>query len=89
MGTDLLLFHRFRILSLMESVEGQAFLEWLRGWRDSDSQRLRKERDETDLHRLQGELVVLERILDLENELKSYNRRKLQAEVDANQRGQK
>lgn len=85
-GTALLLSHRYKILHLLESEEGQALLEWLRGWQVSASLRVRKGRDLVSIHQAQGELDVLERMLGLEEELKSYNKRKLEADVAENER---
>jgi hypothetical protein len=85
-GTALLLSHRHKILTLQEFQEYKAFLEWLKGWQASASQRVRKGRDLVEVHRAQGELDVLERILGLEEELKEYGKRKLQAEVENNER---
>lgn len=48
--------------------------------------RLRKSKDQVELHRAQGELDVLERILGLKEELTSYGKRKLEAEVRENER---
>src|SRR5260221_7081088 len=85
-GTALLLSHRFKILRLLESEEGKALLEWLRGWQVSASLRVRKSRDSVDIHQAQGELDVLERVLGLEKEIKDYNARTLRNEVEANER---
>lgn len=62
------------------------FLEWLQAWRDSAFHRVRKGKDLVDIHQAQGELNVLERLLGLEIELKVYSRRKLQADIQENER---
>ena len=85
-GTALLLSHRYKILRLLESEEGKDLLEWLKGWQVSAYQRVRKGRDLVSIHQAQGELDVLERIIGLEEELKGYGKRKLAAEVEANER---
>lgn len=85
-GTALLLSHRYKILHLLESEEGQVLLQWLKGWQVSASLRVRKGRDLVSIHQAQGELDVLERIIGLDEELKSYNKRKLEAEVKENER---
>ena len=85
-GTALLLSHKYKILRLLESEEGKALLEWLKGWQVSAYQRVRKGRDLVSIHQAQGELDVLERIIGLEEELKGYGKRKLAAEVEANER---
>src|ERR1700682_3914274 len=85
-GTALLLSHRYKILHLLESEEGVAFLQWIKGWQVSAALRVRKGRDLVNIHQAQGELDVLERIRGLDEELKSYNKRKLEAEVKENER---
>ena len=85
-GTALLLSHRYKILRLLESEEGKSLLEWLKGWQVSAYQRVRKGRDPVTIHQAQGELDVLERLLGLEEELKNYGKRKLQADVQENER---
>ena len=85
-GTAFLLSHRHKILNLLASEEGQVFLEWLRGWQVSANHRVRKGRDLIEIHRAQGELDVVERILGLEIELKEYIKRSLKQQVAENER---
>src|SRR5216684_1315571 len=85
-GTALLLYHRYKILRLLESEEAAAFLRWLKGWQASAYHRVRKGRDLVEIHQAQGELDVLERIIGLEVELKDYGKRKLAESVSENER---
>lgn len=64
----------------------QPFLKWLKDWQDSAAVRVRKESELAKICRVQGELIVLERILGLKEELQSSVRRNLQQQVADNER---
>ena len=85
-GTALLLFHKYKILRLLETEDYQALQTWLKGWQDSAARRVRRGSDSVEIYRAQGELDVLDRILGLKEELLAAEKRKLANEVAENER---
>jgi hypothetical protein len=58
--------------------EAEPLMKYLKEWRDSESKKLRKTKDQTEFREIQGKLEVLEFITDeLQKDLKEHLRKKI------------
>lgn len=70
-----------KVLQWLNQPEAEEYYSFLVEWRQAAADRLRKSVELSELCRAQGQLVVLERLLDLKHELRDYANKIARGEV--------
>ena len=66
--------HSHATVSWFDNPDGKPFLEMLHSWLVEDQKNLEKAEATVDIHRLQGTIAVLKRIIFFKDEVRQYQR---------------
>ena len=74
MSIEILLKSPSAVHKWLSTGESKLFYEWLDGYQQSTIKELRTNKDVIELHRAQGRLEVINRIMGLKQEIENYQR---------------